>query len=152
MGDATRRGPDRRGGGRRKAREMALQALYAVDITDAWEEQPPRPELFYEADRWPESVPFAASLLSGVLAHRKTLDEAIETVAEHWTVARMNVVERNILRISAYEILFREEIPPKVSINEGIELAKRFGRLETRGFLNGILDKIAGKAGRKEAR
>ena len=126
---------------RRKAREMALQALYSIDLMGRWDEADSA--FFHEQNRWPTSANQAHRLLAGILEHRKPIDEAIGGHADHWSVSRMNVIDRNILRIAAYELIFCDEIPLKVSINEAIELGKSYGTRETTRFLNGILDRIA---------
>ena len=126
---------------RRKAREMALQALYAMDLTGRWREGVS--EDLYGEDLWPSSTPHAHALLTGILERRAPIDETIGEHAEHWSVSRMNLIDRNILRIAVYELLFREDIPLKVSINEAIELGKSYGTRESKRFLNGILDRIA---------
>jgi transcription antitermination protein NusB len=132
---------EQRMGVRRRAREMALQALYTMDLTGHFREDLSEP--LYEEDRWPSSARHARTLLAGVVAHLRLIDEAVQGHADHWSVSRMNLIDRNILRIAAYELLFCEDIPMKVSINEAIELAKIYGTRETSGFLNGILDKVA---------
>jgi N utilization substance protein B len=132
-------------GVRTKAREMALQALYTMDLTGRWERD--SSGVLHEQDRWPSSLDHALTLLAGVLEHRESIDEAIQGHADHWSVSRMNLIDRNILRIASYELLFCADIPMKVSINEAIELAKRYGTRESKGFLNGILDRIAKKEG-----
>ncbi len=126
---------------RRKAREMCLQALYAMDLVERWEEE--ISEHLYEKDRWPTSADHAEDLLAGILKHRDAIDRAIGAHADHWSVSRMNLIDRNILRIAAYELLFCDDIPMKVSINEAIEIGKAYGTRESKGFLNGILDRIA---------
>ncbi len=128
-------------GVRTKAREMSLQVLYAMDLVDRWEEGVS--DHLYEGDRWPSSADRAAVLVAGILENRDRLDEAIAAQAEHWTLSRMNLIDRNILRIAAYELLFCDDIPVKVSINEAIEMGKAYGTRESTGFLNGILDRIA---------
>jgi len=126
---------------RRKAREMALQALYAMDLMGRWDEAVS--EALHEKERWPSSANHAQKILTGVLEHREPIDEAIGGHADHWSVSRMNLIDRNILRIAAYELLYCDDIPMKVSINEAIELGKSYGTRETTRFLNGILDRIA---------
>lgn len=128
-------------GVRRKAREMALQALYAMDLIGLWEED--FSELLYEKERWPSSATHASKILTGILEHHEPIDEALEGYADYWKVSRMNLIDRNILRIAVYELLFCDDIPMKVSINEAIELGKMYGTPETKRFLNGILDRIA---------
>ena len=127
-------------GSRRRSREMVLQALYAMDLTGLWDQDPV--EFLFDREQWPSCLPFASKILKGVLNNRQSLDQAIEANASHWTMSRMNLIERNVLRIAAFELLFCEDIPVKVSINEALEVAKRYGTSETRRFLNGVLDKI----------
>ena len=85
---------------------------------------------------------FARTLIDGCWQHRASLDETIGAVAENWDIHRMAVVDRNILRLAAYELLFVEDVPPKVSINEAIDLAKRYSTADSGAFVNGILDRI----------
>jgi len=120
---------------------MALQALYAMDLTGQWEEE--GSERLYEKDRWPSSASHALTILTGVLERKEPIDKAIGGHTDHWSVSRMNLIDRNILRIAVYELLFCDDIPPKVSINEAIELGKLYGTRETKRFLNGVLDRIA---------
>ena len=120
---------------------MALQALYAMDLTGQWDGEVS--ERLYEKDQWPSSTSHALTILTGVLERKEPIDEAIGGHADHWSVSRMNLIDRNILRIAVYELLFCEDIPPKVSINEAIELGKLFGTRESKRFLNGVLDRIA---------
>jgi N utilization substance protein B len=127
---------------------MALQALYTMDLIDRWEGD--LSDLLHEKERWASSVDPACRILAGVLEHRKRIDESIQDHAEHWSVSRMNLIDRNILRMAAYELLFCDEIPMKVSINEAIELAKIYGTPETKRFLNGILDGLARTEGVKK--
>ena len=89
-----------------------------------------------------ETRAYAMKLVAGVLEHRDEFDEIFERVAEHWTVERMPVVDRNILRIGAYEMLYGENVPLRVVINEAVEMAKRFGGAESRRFVNAILDRV----------
>jgi N utilization substance protein B len=126
---------------------MSLQALYSMDLTGQWDEEISKH--LYEKNRWPTSADHAHTLLTGILEHLGAVDEAIGTHADHWSVSRMNMIDRNILRIAAYELLFCGDIPMKVSINEAIELGKIYGTRESQRFLNGILDRIAWEQGRK---
>ena len=126
---------------RTRARELALQALYQIDIQG---------EAFvaevggFLAEEEPdeETVEFALGLVRGVFAEMNELDGAIARVAQNWDIGRMAVVDRNVLRMASYELLYRDEIPPKVSINEAIELGKRFSTKNSGAFINGILDRI----------
>lgn len=95
-----------------------------------------------------EEMEFAQELVRGVLAERDAIDRKIEGASENWRLTRMPVVDRNILRIGAFELGWRTDIPASVAINEAIELAKRFGGAESRAFVNGILDRVASEVGR----
>ena len=126
---------------RSRGRELALQVLYQLDLCG--------PELFderaaYEGseERDKESRAFAAELVAGVRAHWAELDTSIRAVAQNWDIARMAVIDRNVLRLGTYELLHCKDIPPKVAINEAIELGKRFSTANSGAFINGILDKI----------
>ena len=132
---------------RSQARDFALQILYQLDMSreeadralgDFWEHKATRSEFENEA----EVKAYTEKLVHGVIERRTVLDEAIERYAENWTLKRMACVDRNILRLSAYELLFETEVPMKVSINEAVELAKRYGDSESSKFVNGVLDKI----------
>lgn len=129
---------------RRKARETALQALYKIDISDS--------KSFDEALELEELAPgtesrrYCETLVQGVTSRITELDSVIEKHSENWTVGRMSVVDRNILRMAAYELLYGRDVPYKVVIDEAVELAKKFGTDESGPFINGIIDKI-----RKEA-
>jgi transcription antitermination protein NusB len=142
--------------GRRRAREFALQALYAADIatvsgpqalTGLWAGRLEDADAV-EDPITPDETEFAQEIVRGVLEDRDLLDTRIEAASLNWRLARMPAVDRNILRIGAFELLHRSDIPASVSINEAIELAKRFGGAESRAFVNGILDRIAGEVGR----
>jgi len=125
---------------RRRARESALQVLYATDLTDRWHE-PPEEGIVPSEPRTSGEM-FARRILDGVFRERQAIDGAIQSAARHWHLSRMNLVDRNLLRIAAFEILYCADVPGKVAINEALELAKAYGEPETRRFLNGILDKI----------
>ena len=142
--------------GRRRAREFALQALYAVDVAGSpggsalgglWASRLDQVDLEGE-DATPEEIEFAQEIVRGVLGDREALDTRIEAASVNWRLPRMPTVDRNILRLGAYELVSRDDIPASVSINEAIELAKRYGGAESRAFVNGILDRIAAEVGR----
>jgi N utilization substance protein B len=129
-------------GGRRQAREQALQILYQVDLSSAsvedslrgfWESEPADPDV----------VEFARILVRGVRNRIEKIDELIGSASINWKISRMSFVDRNILRIAVFEFLEMEDIPAMVSINEAIELGKRFGTSDSGAFINGILDRIA---------
>jgi len=124
-------------------RELALQMLYQIDITH----EAPEAVLsnFWETQEKPiqEQVKnFTTELVKGVMQNLAVIDAKISEYAANWQLKRMAVVDRNILRLSCYELLFREDIPPKVSINEAVELAKKYSGQEAGKFVNGILDRI----------
>ena len=86
---------------------------------------------------------FSQELVSGTLRHLEEIDRIIQEAAENWEMGRMAVVDRNILRCAAYEIIYRNDIPAAVTINEALEIAKKYSSLESASFINGLLDKIA---------
>ena len=135
-------------GSRRKARECALQLLYQGEFSPSAGGGNGRWISFEEDSTMPstEIRTFAEELVQGVLANEAAIDERIRSVSTNWKLERMALVDRNILRIAAYELMYRTEIPRKVSLNEAIEIAKRFGTEDSSSFINGILDKIAGPA------
>jgi N utilization substance protein B len=130
-------------GSRRKARECALQMLFAADVAQTAPDDLVRTywaELG-EADIEDSAREFATRLAVGTLAHTNELDERIRVRAEHWRIARMAIVDRNILRLAVYEFL-HETTPRTVAINEALEIARRFSTYEATQFINGILDAI----------
>ncbi len=129
---------------RTKAREYVLQMLYQVDITGGnWEDILKN---FWESkdleDISGELKDFSAGLLQGTVAHMQEIDNQISKYAANWQLERMAFVDRNIMRLGSFELLFREDIPPKVAINEAVELAKKYSGFESGKFVNAILDKI----------
>lgn len=133
---------------RTKARECALQVLYQVDITgdnaegaikDFWETK----------GKFEDAVKdFARTLVMGALEKLEKIDKVIGDYATNWQLDRMAKVDRNILRLATFELLFVADIPDKVSINEAVEMAKKFGDEESSKFVNGILDKISKEEGK----
>ena len=135
---------------RTKARECALKILYAVDITKNsslesarifWENHPTIKD---------EVKKFSFFLTDGVSKNSVFIDSVISRYAANWQIQRMATIDRNVLRLATFELLFAEEIPPKVSINEAIEMAKRYGDKDSGKFVNGILDKINKTEGKKK--
>jgi N utilization substance protein B len=130
-------------GSRRKARECALQMLFAADVTGTRADDLVR---FYWSELGDEDVEqasqdFATRLATGTLSHLAELDERIRSRAEHWRISRMAIVDRNVLRLAVYEFL-HEPTPRTVAINEALEIARRFSTYEATQFINGILDAI----------
>jgi N utilization substance protein B len=133
---------------RRKSREFALQVLYQLDIT----KQDVIKTLAQFQDHFSgneERDDFMERLVLGVLEHCQEIDRLIEKYSENWRLVRMNIVDRTILRMAIFELLYCEEIPPKVTLNEAIELGKRYGSEDSGSFINGILDRIQNEAVRK---
>jgi len=127
---------------RTHARELALMALYQTDITKLPIKE--SLEIFWEEHEAEEEVKeFTTSLAMGTVENLKRIDGVISHYADNWELSRMAVVDRNILRLATYELLYMKEIPPKVSLNEAVDLAKKFGDLESGRFVNGILDHIS---------
>jgi N utilization substance protein B len=133
---------------RSRCREWALQFLYQAEFTGA-----PRPE----AVEWfwrhfhQEGAPpaYLRELVAGVASHQEELDAFIVRYSEHWRLSRMTIVDRNLLRLAIYELLYQPQIPPKVVINEAVEMAKRYGSEASGGFVNGILDQVRLAVGRE---
>ncbi len=129
---------------RRLSRGYALQLLFQYDfthrdpseiITEFWEDK--------KADKAVSN--FADDIFRGTVKNLKQIDNIIKETAEHWVLERMAIVDRNIMRLASYEIIFRDDIPPIVSIDEAIEIAKKYSSSESSSFINGILDKISKK-------
>ncbi|MGA3172964.1 MAG: transcription antitermination factor NusB [Syntrophorhabdales bacterium] len=126
---------------RRKARELALKILYQVEVNlgavDAALDR--YLNIFPYQD---EIVDYTRFLLSGVKKEQPTLDFYIEEASENWKISRITYVDKNILRVAIFEMLYSPEVPPKVAIDEAIELAKKFGGEDSKNFVNGVLDRI----------
>ena len=136
-------------GVRREARELALQALYQLDMSGD-EDTARSLALFWSHFRGRDDAQrFAHELVEGVCAERERLDALIRECAEHWRLPRLSRVDLNLLRLAAFELLAREEIPTSVSINEAVEIARRFGGEDSAAFVNGVLDAIATLVGAK---
>lgn len=126
---------------RTRARELALRALYLLDVRGPGAQ--PEVAMFLEAETDdPDVLSFARELVGGCFRRRDELDEKIAQVAENWDIHRMPVIDRNVLRIGTYEMLALPSIPPKVSINEAIDLAKKYSTADSGAFVNGVLDKL----------
>lgn len=127
---------------RRLGRILALQLLYAIDVSPI-----PKEEIeggFWERmgkARW-DVKGFAKELVSGTYGNLERIDRLISRCTTNWRVERMSAIDRNILRLATYELLYRDDIPPIVSIDEAIELAKLYSGDDSPGFVNGVLDKI----------
>lgn len=128
---------------RRQLREAALQVLFGIDLAGG---DPSRAIEDY-LDQFTVGGlgrdPFFEDIIRGVASRKDELDTIIADISEHWRVDRMSLVDRNIIRMGVYEIVFSREVPARVAINEAVELAKRFGTEESPAFVNGILDRVA---------
>lgn len=142
---------------RRRAREFALQALYQVDLSDTtataalnhlWSGLVDGEGLDGGRPAESEEIEFAQRLALGVEAKRAEIDALLEEASSNWRIPRMPVVDRNILRLAAFELLECTDIPATVSINEAVELAKLYGTAESRAFVNGIVDRVGRTLGR----
>lgn len=128
-------------GRRRKARELAVKVLFHLEFN-----LDDRAEVFdviWESFHFPqEAKTFSWELVSGVYENRDVIDNMITKASKNWRLSRMSIVDKCILRLATYEILFMDDIPPKVSIDEAIELGKKFGDKDSPRFINGVLDNI----------
>jgi len=134
-------------GTRHKARTIALQALYEIDSAAR------RPEavverLLSEADFSEENKAFVRGLVDGVMRHREDIDGNIRRYAPAWPVDQIAFIDRNILRLAIFEILFDNKVPVKVAVNEAVELAKTFGSENSARFVNGVLGSVSTLASR----
>jgi N utilization substance protein B len=133
---------------RHLGRELALQALYQIDMRqDPEREKPAALIAHYQADA--RARAFAIELVEGVLGERAMLDKHLAGVLEHWSIERLSRVDHNILRIALFELLRIDDIPARVTFDEAIELAKRFGDRDSGRFVNGVLDRLADRLGLK---
>ena len=135
-------------GKRRGSREFALQVLYQLDITkqDAIRILAQSEEHFLPKEG---NHKFAEKIVLGVLEHHQEIDRLIEQYSENWRLDRMTIIDRNILRMALFELLYCEDIPPKVTLNEAVDLGKRYGSEDSGSFINGILDRIQNEVVRK---
>jgi N utilization substance protein B len=137
---------------RREARELALQILYALDANPSVGIRETLQTFREEqTDVLTRVREFAEGLVQGVQEHRPVIDEAIKARSKNWTLVRMPRVDLNVMRMATYELMFRGDIPKKVSINEAIEIARKFGDKESPSFVNGILDEILACAKTEES-
>ncbi len=134
-------------GARRKARAIALQALYEFD-TVGHELTAVINRLLAEVELSEENGPFISELVNGVIQNKQQIDQYIQRFAPAWPIAQIPLIDRNVLRLAIFEILFDNKVPVKVSINEAVELAKNFGGDNSPKFVNGVLGSISALAHR----
>lgn len=128
-------------GGRRRSRELAMQALFYMDNCRDYSEEILK-EFCINFNPAQDVLPFFYRLVRGVLSEGNEIDSIIEMFSSNWKISRMSCVDRNIMRIAVYELLWCGDIPSKVSINEAIDIGKKYGTEESGPFINGILDSI----------
>jgi N utilization substance protein B len=127
---------------RSRAREVALQLLYQHDLNPRAARRPDVERFVKDRLRDPALEPFTIKLYDGVLAHQEEIDRRLSEAASNWRLPRMAVVDRNVLRIGGYELLFTPETPHGVALDEAIELARRYGSANSPSFVNGVLDRL----------
>jgi transcription antitermination factor NusB len=127
---------------RTQSRELALQLLYQVDLLRGKLSRQEEDRFLTDHAEGAEVRAYARTLVDGVAAHRPTIDVVIDEVAKNWELGRMAVIDRNILRMGIFELLHEEGVPPKVAINEAVELAKKYSTKNSSAFVNGILDRV----------
>lgn len=127
---------------RRKAREQAIQVLFGLEFNQTNSMRAIR-NYYSLFDNEPKVDQYLHKLVEGVVSRQEELNEVIRRHSTNWRLERMAVVDKNILRIAAYELFFEPEVPRKVAINEAIEIAKRYGSEDSPAFVNGVLDRIA---------
>jgi N utilization substance protein B len=133
---------------RRKAREYALQILFQADFKEKKIDNKDLEEFWSDKKESRNVKEFTEEIVRGTLNRLDEIDAMIEKVAENWLLKRMAAVDRNILRFAVYEILYKKDIPSAVTINEAIEIAKKFSSTESAPFINGVLDRLAKESGK----
>jgi N utilization substance protein B len=134
---------------RSRAREVVLQVLFEDDMNPSHSLTASDQFLRQRLQHDPVLIEFATALLAGVRRHRPELDRRLAARTQNWSLGRMAVTDRNVLRLGVYEILF-SDVPDRVAINEAVDLARRFGTAQSAQFVNGILDRVLKEAARRE--
>lgn len=127
---------------RTHARELALKLLYVTDLSKPEQLEQQMKDVLEEEDAGTSVRDLADVIVKGVLRAREELDGCIQDAAVNWQISRMPVIDRAILRIGAFELLYMHDVPPRVTINEGVELAKKYSTEKSGAFVNGVLDKV----------
>ncbi|MCL2669807.1 MAG: transcription antitermination factor NusB [Syntrophaceae bacterium] len=135
---------------RRKAREVTLQVLYGLDVQPQISAEEAISHFWAHFEGSEEAKSFSAQLIAGAWNHREQIDELISGSSENWTMARMSRVDKSILRMAVYELLYCRDIPPKVTLNEAVDLGKIYGSENSGAFINGILDALYGRLRSKD--
>jgi len=126
--------------GRRESREEALQILFQLEFSEIKETL--ELDKFWKNKKDPDAE-YTRKLVQGVMAHREEIDSLIQSYSQNWRVSRMLLIDRNILRLAVYELIFEKDMAVAVAINEAVELAKKYGSNESAGFINGVLDALS---------
>ena len=135
-------------GDRRQSRELALQALFFLDVNNTDPVQGIEDFCVQHEDELNDAVkPFFLQLINGVQADLEKIDRLMDKWAKNWKISRMPVVDRNIMRLAVFEMLGQSDIPATVSINEAVEIGKKFGTRDSGAFINGVLDRIRSQEG-----
>ena len=127
---------------RRDLREWAVQLLFQIDLNQPDDRGEAFVRFWADKEVSHKSMRFTEELVTGVMDHREEINQKLSDVAQHWDIKRMGVLDRNVIRLAIYEMCFRKDIPPVVSINEAVDIAKYFSSTESGRFVNGILDRI----------
>jgi transcription antitermination factor NusB len=128
-------------GNRRFSRELVIQFLYLTEMNEG--EITSQLESFWENNSCEKDVQsFAEDILNDIFDHKKEIDARLEKYSDNWTLSRMTVIDRNLLRMAASELMYSKTVPPKVAIDEAVEIAKKYGAEDSPNFINGILDRI----------
>jgi transcription antitermination protein NusB len=136
-------------GSRRRAREAAVQMLYQLDVSGEDVERAIEVYWQYLGPGGDDATELANQLVRGCMASCSTIDDRIREASKHWRLERMARVDRNVLRLAIFELLERPDVPRKVTLNEAVELAKRYGDENSPAFVNGLLDRIATDIGKE---
>jgi len=131
-------------GKRRRARESTLQILFQLEFNSSQPEEA-MDQYWEHRDASEEIKTYSRWLVEGILSHQEEIDTLIQSVSKHWRLARMAVVDRNILRLAVFELLYEKNIVPAIVINEAIEIAKKYSNQEAATFVNGLLDAVRKK-------
>ncbi|MEE8260377.1 MAG: transcription antitermination factor NusB [Nitrospinaceae bacterium] len=129
-------------GNRRFSRELVIQFLYLTEMNEGEIEN--QLEAFWENNSCEEKAvqSFTEDILKDIFDHKEEIDVQLEKYSDNWTLSRMAVIDRNLLRMAASELMYSKTVPPKVAIDEAVEIAKKFGTADSPNFINGVLDRI----------
>jgi N utilization substance protein B len=129
-------------GNRRFSRELVIQFLYLTEMNEGEIED--QLKTFWENNSCKEEDvrSFTEDILNDIFDHKKEIDTRLEKYSDNWTLSRMAVIDRNLLRMAASELMYSKNVPPKVAIDEAVEIAKKFGTADSPNFINGVLDRI----------